>query len=144
MAKKSLERSTENLMIPQASELLPPCPLCGTSNAEKSALSSFCDLVHSHTELCAALRSVGRQMLQLPKQDGQSLERMRIVLKRADNIRQTLQLPDEYLEPPKRIDPLLVSSPSEQAISDAPIRKSVQKRRMSRPRSLRIVKFPSL
>jgi len=135
----------ENLTNPQASELLPPCPLCGTTNAEKSVLSAFGDLVHSHAELRAAVRSVGRQMLHFAKHDGESLERLRIVLKRADNIRRTLRLPDDYQELPMKINrPVMPEAPSqaEPAMDDTASHKRVQRKRMSQPRSLRVIRFP--
>jgi hypothetical protein len=144
MDKESLKRRKQDQTISQSGELLPPCPLCRTTNAQKAVLAAFDDLLHSHAELCSVVRSVGRQMLQFENQDRQSLDRLRVVLKRADNIRQTLRLQEEYPETPKKHPfEASVECSGEQAINDAPIHKGGARNHLSRPRSLRIVRFPA-
>jgi hypothetical protein len=105
-------------------------------------------LFRSHEELCTVLRLFGRQMLQLHRDDP-SLGRIREVLKRADNIRRQLRVEEESS---KHIDELLTggaTSPSEHSggpvINDAPLPKRIQKRnRLTRPYSLRVLRFPPL
>lgn len=144
MDKKSLKRRKDDQTDSPLDELSPPCPLCRTTNAEKAVLAAFDDLLHSHAELCSVLRSVGRQMLQFEKQDRQSLDRLRIVLKRADNIRQTLRLQDEYPEILKKheLDAPAASAEDsgERAVNDAVVQKSGARGHLSRPR---IVRFPA-
>jgi len=155
MGKKPSKRRRQRLAITEPERALPQCPYCGTTNIEKSALSGLDGLFRSHAELCTALRSVGRQMLRFEKHDGQSLDNIRKVLKRATNIRRTLRIPEDVLDPPGQLDDLAPAlpvaasecSPGEPS-SDAPIRKDVQKdaqrkHRLTRPHSLRILKFPT-
>jgi len=147
MGKKQLKRFKENRTVPPSHEFLPSCPLCKTTNPEKAALAAFDDLLQSHAELCSVIRSVGRQMLQIEKPDRHSLDRLRIVLKRADNIRQTLRLQDEYQENLKKqqLDASCAPSEgsSEQTINEAAIQKSKARGHLSRPRSIRIVRSPA-
>jgi hypothetical protein len=103
------------------------------------------NLVQSNLELCTALRLIGRQMLRYEKQDGESLNRVRKVLKRAENIRRTLRVPNESLETEK--SETNADSPSEyipeQEVNEAAVGKDVQRKgRLVRPRSLRLLKFP--
>ncbi len=111
-------------------------------------------LFRSHTELCAALRLAGRQMLRLEQQGDGSLERIRKALKRADNVRKMLEIPDESraaIKNLKNIDEIVVEAPPsaaecspDQGIENSPMRKNVQKRtRLTRPNSLRVVRFPT-
>jgi hypothetical protein len=111
-------------------------------------------LVLSHTELCAALRLAGRQMLRFSTQRDGSLERIRKVLKRADNLRKVLEIPDESreaLQNLKNIDEIAVEGPTsaaecnpDQGLADSAIRNSVQRRsRLTRPNSMRVVRFPT-
>lgn len=129
------------------------CPYCGTANNEKSALSLMDQLFRSHFELCAALRLAGRQMLRSEKSGDGSLEKVREVLKRGDNIHRAVArsngLPD-VLRDPDQIElvaeALLSASDngSGQVITEPPARKGVLKKaRLKRPHSLRVIKFPT-
>jgi len=120
---------------------------------EKSALSLMDQLLRSHAELCVTLRSAGRHILQEEKQRDGSLERIRQVLKRAENVRKAIQSPDALPETSKNaleddlmgaaLGPVSDHSP-EHGIPPAPIRKNVSKRaHVNRPGSLRIIKFPA-
>ena len=70
-------------------------------------------LFRSHTELCATLRLAGRQMLQFEQQADESLERIRKVLKRADNIRKALENPPSNCQrrPSTWMEELVVDAP---------------------------------
>ena len=83
----------------QPGENLSDCPYCGTTKAEKFNLAMFDDLLQSQSELCTALRLTGRLMLQFEKQAGQSLDKIRKVLKRAESVRRTITL----LKEPRQI-----------------------------------------
>jgi hypothetical protein len=76
-------------------ERRPHCPHCGLTRSEESVPILLDQLFQSHTELCTMLRSAARQMLRFEKQDDGSLEKIRKVLKRADQVRQLLRGPDE-------------------------------------------------
>jgi hypothetical protein len=152
MGKKPSKRRKQSLEVTQPGDAAPQCPYCGTTNVEKSALSLLDSLFQSNVELCAALRSVGRQMLRVERQDDQSLERIRGVLKRADNIRQALTSSDELPEALKTAYDPVVDAPtpaseysSGQAVNDAPaVQQSAPRRkRLIRPYSQRILRFPT-
>jgi len=154
MGMKPSKRRKPSRAVSQPREAAPLCPYCGTANSEKSALSDMDQLVRSHTELCAALRLAGRQMLRFETQGDGSLERIRKVLKRADNIRKVLEIPDESREAVKNlrnIEEIVVEAPApaaerspDQVVDDGSNRKSVQRRtRLTRPHSLRVVRFPT-
>ncbi len=154
MAKKPSKRRTPARAVIEPHEAAPRCPYCGTTNSERSALSLMDQLFRSHTELCAALRLAGRQMLRLEQQGDGSLERIRKALKRADNVRKMLEIPDESraaIKNLKNIDEIVVEAPPsaaecspDQGIENSPMRKNVQKRtRLTRPNSLRVVRFPT-
>ena len=108
-------------------------------------------LFRSHTELCATLRLAGRQMLQFEQQPNGSLETIRKVLKRADNLRKALQNTEELPEAPQPAEDLVVDAQNpvpefsvEKIVNEVPRRKGVQKKaRLARPRSLRIISFPN-
>lgn len=153
MGKKLSKPRKLSRMVTQGGQL--SCPYCGTTNNAKSVLALLDPLFRSQDELCAILRQVGRQMLRFEGQDDESLERMRKVLRRADNVRKALQSLDELPVELTRtaqdelaelaVDlPGLASEPgSDQPIVDVPAHKSVQRRtRLIRPRSLCIIKFP--
>jgi len=154
MGKKPSKRRKPSRAVTEPREAASRCPYCGIANSEKSALSLMDQLVRSHIELCAALRLAGRQVLRFGAQSDESLERIRKVLKRADNLRQVLKIADESPEAVKNlrnIDELVVEAPTsaaerspDQGIEDSPMRKIVQRRtRLTRPNSLRVVRFPT-
>jgi hypothetical protein len=151
MGDKPSKRRKQSQVVTQPGEPLPRCPSCGITDSERSALSLMDQLFRSHVELCAALRSAGRQILRLENQDDQSLRKVRGVLKRADNIRRALIDPNDLPEALNNTYELVVDATTrvdengiDQAKNDAPIRKSAQRRsRLIRPHSLRIVRFPT-
>jgi len=149
MGKKPSKRGKQTLVATQPGEGLSHCPFCGTINLEKSALSLTDQLFRSHAELCTALRLAGRLLLAFEKQDHQSLQKIREVLKRADNIRKSLGIADEMPEAPRNTYEFVADPPTpeyddDQAMQDGPIRKRTQRRtRLTRPYPLRILKFPT-
>jgi hypothetical protein len=153
MGKKSSRRRSQGQVVTQPGEAQPHCPYCGRMNNERAALSLMDQLFLSHTELYATLRLAGRQILQSDKQSHGSLEKIRKVLKRADNMRKALQSADELPETLKKMDQdeLAVNAPEtaseygpDKAVNGGPAPKNVQKRtRLARPRSLRIIRFPT-
>jgi len=153
MGKKSSRRRSQSQVVTQPVEAQSLCPYCGTMNNESAALSLMDQLFLSHTELYATLRLAGRQILQSDKQSDGSLERIRKVLKRADNMRKALQSADELPETLKKMDEeeLVVNAPEtaseygpDEVVNAGPAPKGVQKRtRLTRPRSLRIIRFPT-
>ena len=154
MGMKPSKRRKPTRAVTEPRAAAPRCPYCGITDSEKSALSLMDQLVRSHTELCAALRLTGRQMLRLEKQGDGSLERIRKVLKRADNVRKVLEIPDESREAAKNlknIDEVAVEVPTpaseyspDQVVDNGSKRKSVQRRtRLTRPNALRVVRFPT-
>jgi hypothetical protein len=151
MGDKPSKRRKQSRVVTRPDEPLPRCPSCGITTSERSALSLMDQLFRSHVELCAALRSAGRQILRLENQDDQSLRKIRGVLKRADNIRRVLIGPNDFPETASNTYELVVDATTpvdenslDQAQNDAPIRKGVQRRsRLIRPHSLRIVRFPT-
>ena len=110
-------------------------------------------LFRSHAELSAALRLAGRQILQFEQHGDESLERIRKVLRRAENVRKMLQSPNESPEGLKNVeqDKLEADAPApapehspDKAVNEAPSRKSVQSRtHRARSLTLRIIKFPT-
>jgi hypothetical protein len=152
MGKKNSKLHKQSRMITQQGKPQNHCPYCGLVNQESAAVSLMDQLSRSHFELCASLRLAGRQMLRFEKQDDESLERIRKVLKRADNIRGVLQRLDESGESPKAMDEdeladassLASQYTTDQVVNEVAIRKSVQrKNRLTRPRSLRVIRFPT-
>jgi len=123
------------------------CPQCGTTNGEKFTLSMLDALLKSHAELCTTLRQVGRHLLSFEDRGGQTLDKIRTVLKRAENVRKTLAVPNEKQE---NMDEMLSApaakalEPSVDSASEVPMRKSAQgKGRVTRPRSMGILRFPA-
>ena len=151
MGKKPSKRRKESGAVTHPADTAPLCPYCGITNSEKSAVSFMDQLFRSHAELCAALRLAGRQMSGFEKQGGESLEKIRKVLKRADNIRKVLKMPDETLDGPKKLYDLVVDAPSpfaayssEEPMNDGPTRKGAQRKsRLTRPHSQYLLRFPS-
>lgn len=151
MGKKLSKRREQNGALPQQGEAQSQCPYCGTTTNEKAALYLMDQLFRSHTELCATLRLAGRQMLQFEPHADESLETIRKVLKRADNLRKALQNAEQLPAAVQPVDAeeLVVDAQSpasdvEKIVNEAPRRKGVQKRTpLARPRSLRIVSFPN-
>lgn len=144
MGNETSKRGRESATQPE--DAARRCPLCGTSNAEQLASSVLNDLFLSHAELCTALRLVGRQMLQFGKRDDQSLDKMRQVLKRAENIRKTLNISNEPL---KNADELLhdqttpVSGSPSATPKEGPARKGARRTsRLTRSRSFGLLRFP--
>lgn len=135
-------------MATQPGEVAPQCPYCGT-HSDKFALSLMDQLFQSHAELSAVLRLAGRQMLRFEMQGHESLERIRKVLKRADNIRQVLESSDEPAQPGKPQYELRVNAPTQvseygsEQILTGPIRKSPQRRKHPiSPHPQRIFRIP--
>ena len=128
MGKKPPRRQKQGRVEP--GEALPFCPYCGTTDAEKAALSRMDRLLQLHTELCAALRLAGRQMLRFEKQEDESLQRLRKVLKRADNLHKALKGPDQLPEAGVPTPPSEYRS--DHAGHDGPLSKGIQSRDPSR------------
>ena len=137
-------------MVTKPGDVAPPCPYCGTTHSAKYALSLMDQLFQSHAELSAVLRLAGRQMLRFEMQGHESLERIRKVLRRADNIREALESSDEPPLAEKTQFELKVNAPalvseygSEQILSSGPIRKSPQRRKAPiGPQLQRIFRIP--
>jgi hypothetical protein len=137
MGKRSSKGSKPRRVATEPREAQIHCPYCGTVSGDNSTLSLMDQLSRSHAELCATLRLVGRQMLPFEKQADGSLEKVREVLKRADNIRKALQSPDGLPDALQKTDQeKLVVKARKPAAST-----SVPKRAGSR--SLHIVRFPA-
>jgi hypothetical protein len=133
----------------QSDEAMPHCPYCGTTNGEKSALALMEQLYRSHTELRATLRSACRQMLPFEKQSNTSLERVRKVLKRADNIQKMLRSPKDLVETLNsatldREAPIPASGHAlDDVLEEASTPKTRPRRnRLMRPHALRVLRFP--
>jgi hypothetical protein len=146
MDKKLSKRRKQIRVVTQPVEAAPPCPYCGTTHSEKFALSLVDQLYHSHAELSASLRLAGRQMLRFELQGHESLERIRKVLRRADNIREALDSSDEPRLAGKGQFELTVKAPTlvaeyvgEQVLSAGPIRK---RKHPVRPQLQRIFRIP--
>ena len=152
MGKKSSKRRKQTEAAAQSRQVQPRCPYCGTIDSEKSALSLMDQLFRSHAELSAALRLAGRQILQFEQHGDESLERIRKVLRRAENVRKMLQSPNESPEGLKNVeqDKLEADAPApapehspDKAVNEAQVRKSVRRKPVHpRQRSLRIIRFP--
>ena len=141
--KSSKQRKPSHTLTPPQAQLR--CSNCGTVNGAESAFSFMDQLLRSHAELCQALRLTGRQMLRFEKQDDESLERIRQVLKRADNMRKMLQNPDESTGALNAMaqNQLIMDAPR-QTLKDSPVHGSAKRRsRLTRPRSPRIIRFPA-
>ncbi len=105
-------------------------------------------LLESHGELCATLRQVGRQLLHIENRGDHSLDKIRSVLKRAENLRRTLRISSEMQQGKDELFGAAETSDFESnpgnAATEAPSRETVQKKgRLTRPRSFDILKFPS-
>ena len=155
MGKKTSKRLKASRADTQTPDASSRCPYCGITKSEKSALYLMDRLVRSHTELCAALRLAGRQMLRFETQNDGSLERIRKVLKHADNMSKVLEMPEEAWGAARNlrnIDEFTVEAPTsaaesspKQGTEDNPIRKSVQRRpRRTRLNLPLVVKFPTV
>jgi hypothetical protein len=147
MGKKLSKRRKEIRLVTKPGEAAAPCPYCGTTHSAKYALSLMDQLFQSHAELSTVLRLAGRQMLRFEMQGHESLERIRKALRRADNIREALESSDEPPQAGKTPYELRVNAPtqvstygSEQILSDAPIRKTPQRRK--RPGGTVIFRVP--
>ena len=125
------------------------CPYCGIPNVAQMDLYALDNLFQSHYELCAALRFIGRKILDLDleKRDNLAADRIRAVLRRADNIRRQLRIPPPSREPEPEpsIEFQASSTASAEASSDqsasesAP--KSVRKAYPSRRRAMSSRRF---
>lgn len=152
--KKTLKRRKQGQGVKQPGAVHTHCPHCLTLDSEQSALSLVDTLYRSQTELCATLRLVGRQLLQFEEQDDGLLDKVRDVLKRAENIQQTVRsesvLSDALIEPAlygsglEAETPIRVSAYSPAQVSgEGMMPKPGQRRsRLQRPHALRIIKFP--
>jgi hypothetical protein len=150
MGKKLTKRRKQIRVVTQPVEAAPPCPYCGTTHREKFALSLMDQVYQSHAELSTALRLAGRQMLRFELQGHESLERIRNVLRRADNIREALESSDEPSLAGKNQFEMKVNAPTlvseygnDQVLSSGPIRKSPQRRKVPiGPQLQRIFRIP--
>jgi hypothetical protein len=139
MGKRSSKRR-KHVPATRQGEVQPNCPYCGTPEGEKAALPIIDQLLRSHAELCAALRVAGRQILRFEQPGDESLEKVREVLKRAENIRKVLETRGALPEIPAEAASELSAEP---AMSDPPMRKPApNKAHLDRPVSLRLIRFP--
>ena len=121
------------------------CVHCGTTKLDNLDLSLIDQLVRSHAELSAALRWTGRQMLRFEHHDHHSLEKIRGTLRRAENIRRTLNISadspqdlQQTEESPANAQPVISQYSDQRALQ------SVQrKNRLSRSNSFGVIKFPT-
>lgn len=125
------------------------CAQCGTTNIEKVTLSLMDQLIRSHAELSAALRWAGRQMLRFERHDHHSLERVRGPLRRAENVRRTLSIPNELPEDPSDIndppaDTQAVYSDGNLHVDGPPNKILQSKGRLSRSHDRRVLRFPAI
>jgi hypothetical protein len=123
----------------------PHCAHCGATKIENVDLLLIDQLVRSHAELSSALRWTGRQILRFEHHDHHWLEKIRGMLRRAENIRKTLNIPGDLPQDPKQAEELPLNAqaaPSQHRDQRDP--ESTQtKNRFSRPHSLRVIKFPA-
>lgn len=117
-----------------------------TPNTEESALLLVDQLYVSHTELAAALRLVGRQLLRFEKPGDALLGTVRKVLKRADHLQRMMKsltpplaeaLDNASLDEDEPAQRQPMSQPSGRPPSATP-----PNSRLNRPHSLRVIKFP--
>jgi hypothetical protein len=148
MGKKSLKRRKQVVGPTRLAQA--HCPYCGSINSEKSALSLMDQLFRSHAELCATLRSAGRRLLQFEQQGDESLDSIRKVLRRAENVRKVMQSRGEMPDAPKDTeeDKLVAETPlpdsncsPDKVMNEVPVGKSVRQK-LPRQRSLRLIRFP--
>jgi hypothetical protein len=139
MGKRSSKRR-KHVAATRTGEVQLHCPYCGTPDGEKSALPIIDQLLRSHAELCATLRVAGRQILRFEQPGDESLEKVREVLKRAENIRKVLETRGALPEITAEVASELTTEP---AMTDPPMRKPApNKPHLNRPVSLRLVPFP--
>lgn len=118
------------------------CVHCGTAKLENLDLSLIDQLFRSHAELSAALRWTGRQMLRFEHHDHHSLEKLRGALRRAENIRRTLNISADSPQDQKQTEESPASAqPVVSEYSDQPALKK-RKSRLSRSNSFGVIKFP--
>lgn len=146
MGKRSSKRGKAGRAVDRPQETDPKYPFSGTK--DKSILTLMDRLFHSHTELCSVLRLAGRQLLRAENQNDESLEKIRNVLKRADNVREALTSVNEWPETLENIHKVVVASASEynrgQVSKEDPVPKSVQKgNRLRGTQSSRVIRFPA-
>ena len=146
MANKPSNLCEESGVLGEKDNRASHCVHCGTTRLESLDLSSLIDqLVRSHAELSAALRWTGRQMLRFEHRDHHSLEKLRGTLRRAANIRRTLNI---SAASPRDLQQTEDSPANAQPVisqySDQRTLKSVQrKNRLSRSSSFGVIKFPT-
>jgi hypothetical protein len=141
----------ENQGLVENDDVTLHCQNCGATSTGNSALSLLDQIVRSHTELSTVLRWAGRQISRFEDPDHQALEKIRETLKRADNIRRTLRVPADFAQDKKQVKyPLAadatVVGPTEvcPAMHGEAVQQAMPKRtRLTRPRSLQILKFPA-
>jgi hypothetical protein len=122
------------------------CSHCGTTRLESLDLLPLIEqLVRSHAELTAALRWTGRQMLRLEHQDHHSLEKIRGTLRRAENIRRSLNItarstqgPHQTEESARNAEPAISQHGDQRAL-----RTVHRKQGFSRSNSFGVIKFPT-
>jgi hypothetical protein len=99
-------------------------------------------LLRSHAELCAALRLAGRQILRL-EGDKESLNRIRVALKNAEQLRKSWRTVDQPEAPAAAAPEELNSEPVVAAAGELPTPSRVRAARLSRPRLYRVLTFPN-
>jgi len=148
MGKKTSKRRKQGHPVIPAGAPIERCPECGVTKDEKSILALVDQLFRSHAELCAGLRSAGRQLLRVEKQGAESLENIRKALKRAEHVRKALANVDQWPDPLENLHKSIALSASEFSL-DLPAnhdsaRQGVQKaNRLNRSYSPRIIRFPA-
>ena len=144
MGKRSSKRRKQ-VPATRPGEVQPNCPYCGTPEGEKAALPLIDQLLRSHAELCATLRLAGRQILRFEQPGDESLEKVREVLKRAENIRKVLETRGALPEITADLASELITEPAmtDPAMTDPAMGKPAPtKTHLNRPVSLRLIRFP--
>jgi hypothetical protein len=147
MGMKSSKRRKPGRAIAEAQEAAPRYPFDGILNDEKLILSLMDRLFQSHAELCTALRLAGRRLLRVEEQNSESLQKIRKVLKCAENVRKALMLNEwtERLENRHKSVVALADEYNRNHVSgEGPIGQSVQEENSpSRRHSQGVIRFPS-
>jgi len=115
-------------------------PLLRNTRRREICIADHRSVTPIHAELCATLRVAGRQILRFEQPGDESLEKVREVLKRAENIRKVLETRGALPEITAEVASELITEP---AMTDPPMRKPApNKPHLNRPVSLRLVPFP--
>jgi len=151
--KNTLKRRKQSQIVTRRGEIQPHCPYCLTSKSEESALSLVDELYRSQAELCTTLRLAGRQLLQFEKRGDGLLDKVREVLKRAENIQKTVRSASVLSETLSQDAPygneLAMEAPTQdseyspnQAVGATVMPETRRRRTLRRPNALRVIKFP--